>query len=335
MANDGGAAGDGSSAGKKKRKFSNAKLSSASAGTAKMSAAEKKRLERYSRGPGNKSKGVVKHRLKIGIKRGEKKISDASKRAAQAELLLPTEAGVMEAENEMERTAHISQRQIAQSVDQQTQRKAYDMKLPKMGPYKAAYTSNGKHVLLGGRKGHIALLDWINCKIKSEIYVKETVRDVTFLRDHTMYAVAQHTNLYIYDQNGTELHCLRHHKPQVNRLAFLRYHWLLTTVSKSGHLRYLDVSTGANVADHHTRLGECDCLRVNPWNAVVHLGHNSGVVTMCAHRPHTCTPTRAHARSTHTHTQERLAPTPTLIGRACCARATRASLLVQVAALNE
>ena len=75
----------------KKRKRSDATLLSSSEGNAKMSAAEKERLQRYSHGTGNKSKGVVKHRLKIGIKRSEKKINDASKRAAGAELLLPTE----------------------------------------------------------------------------------------------------------------------------------------------------------------------------------------------------------------------------------------------------
>jgi U3 small nucleolar RNA-associated protein 7 len=95
-----------------------------------------------------------------------------------------------------------------------------------------------------------------------------------------MFAAAQHKNLYIYDGSGTELHCLRNHKPQVNRLGYLRYHWLLTSISSSGHLRYLDVSTGANVADIHTRLGDCDCMRTNPWNALVHLGHKNGVVTM-------------------------------------------------------
>lgn len=293
MANDDGAAG--TSASKKKRKPSDAKLLSASDGSAKMSATEKKRLERYSRGPGNKSKGVVKHRLKLGIKRSEKKINEAAKKAAQSEMLLPTEKGVLEAEHEMERTARMSQREVTQAVDLQTQRKAYDMKLDKFGPYKAHFTANGRHVLLGGRKGHLAVLDWQTARIQSEIYVKETVRDATFLRDHTMFAVAQHKNLYIYDQNGTELHCLRHHKPQVNRIAFLRYHWLLSTVSSSGHLRYLDVSTGTNVADFHTRLGDCDCMRVNSWNAVVHLGHSNGVVTMCAR------PRRMRAAHIHTH----------------------------------
>jgi len=264
-------------AGKKRKR--NSTLLSATAGTSKMSSTEKQRLARYSRGPGNKSKGVTKHKLKLGIKRGEKKIGDSARRAAQSEVLLPTEAGGLEAEGE-ERTAHMSQRQLVQAVDLQTQRKAYNMKLDHFGPYRSCYTANGRHVLLGGRKGHLAVLDWENARITSEIHVKETVRDVTFLRDHTMYAAAQHKNLYIYDAAGTELHCLRHHKPHVNRLGFLRYHWLLSTVSSNGHLRYLDVSTGANVSDLPTRLGDCDCLRVNPWNALVFLGHNNGVVTM-------------------------------------------------------
>mmetsp|Transcript_48184 Transcript_48184/g.96089 ORF Transcript_48184/g.96089 Transcript_48184/m.96089 type:complete len:534 (-) Transcript_48184:236-1837(-) len=261
-------------------KHSAAKLLSASEGTAKMSASEKERLKRYDRGPANKAKGVVKHRLKLGIKRSEKKIASAATKAAQAEVLLPTEAGVLEAEGEMERTARFTQRQVSQAVDQQTARKAYNMTLDRFGPYRACYTPNGKHLLLGGRKGHLAILDWEKCRITREIHVRETVRDVTFFRDHTMFAAAQHKNLYIYDGDGTELHCLRDHKPQVNRVGFLRYHWLLATVGSTGHLRYLDVSTGTNVADLHTRLGECDCMRLNPWNALVHLGHRNGTVTL-------------------------------------------------------
>lgn len=35
-----------------------------------------------------------------------------------------------------------------------------------------------------------------------------------------------------------------------------------------------------NVADLHTRLGACDCLRLNSWNGVVGLGHTSGTVSM-------------------------------------------------------
>ena len=41
-----------------------------------------------------------------------------------------------------------------------------------------------------------------------------------------------------------------------------------------------DTSTGAIVAQHRTRMGTCDVLRQNPWNALVQLGHSNGVVSM-------------------------------------------------------
>lgn len=211
---------------------------------AKATGADKERMLRYSRGEGNKSKGVTKHRLKLKLKRGEKKISMASKRAAQAEILLPTQAGGLEAESEMEKTARVSQRQIAEEVDLQTQRKAYNMTLDRLGPYRVSYTADGKHVLLGGRKGHVAIVKPNNAYVKYQLQLRETVRDLTFLRDHTMFAVAQHKHLFIYDETGTELHCLRTHKPDVARLGFLRYHWMLATIGSAGRLRYLDVSTG-------------------------------------------------------------------------------------------
>lgn len=39
-------------------------------------------------------------------------------------------------------------------------------------------------------------------------------------------------------------------------------------------------STGAIVAEHSTRLGPCDVMCQNRHNALIHLGHNNGVVTM-------------------------------------------------------
>ena len=87
---------DGGEPKKPKRDQNGSKLLSLQTG-AKASKAEKQRLGRYSRGEGNRAKGVTKHRLKLGIKRGEKKISAAAMRAAQAEILAPTEAGVLEA----------------------------------------------------------------------------------------------------------------------------------------------------------------------------------------------------------------------------------------------
>jgi len=58
------------------------------------------------------------------------------------------------------------------------------------GRYKIDYTRNGKFLLLGGSKGHLALMDWKEKKLCFEIQVKETIRDVKFLHDEKMYAVA-------------------------------------------------------------------------------------------------------------------------------------------------
>ncbi len=41
-----------------------------------------------------------------------------------------------------------------------------------------------------------------------------------------------------------------------------------------------DTSTGQIIAQHRTKMGPCDVLRHNPYNAVSLLGHAQGVVTM-------------------------------------------------------
>jgi hypothetical protein len=83
----------------------------------------------------------------------------------------------------------------------------------------------------------------------------------------------------VYDHTGAEVHVLRGHQEPL-ALEFLPYHFLLASVGRGGFLKYQDVSTGALVAEHRTRLGACAVLRQNPWNAVLCAGHAGGAVTM-------------------------------------------------------
>lgn len=63
-------------------------------------------------------------------------------------------------------------------------------------------------------------------------------------------------------------------------MEFLPYHILLSTLSLSGHLKWQDVTTGQLVSETHTKLGSPISLTQNPQNAILHVGHQSGVVTL-------------------------------------------------------
>ena len=86
----------------------------------------------------------------------------------------------------------------------------YDLNLD-YGSYSIDYTRNGNFLGLGGRNGHIAILDWKKKSLKREFNVKDKIRDIKFLHNENMFAVAQQKHLYIYDGLGTELHRLKSH----------------------------------------------------------------------------------------------------------------------------
>ena len=84
---------------------------------------------------------------------------------------------------------------------------------------------------------------------------------------------------YIYDYKGVEIHCMRDHE-RTYKLDFLPYHYLLTSVGHSGWVKWHDVSTGTYVAGYQTGHGPCRVMKQNPHNAVLHLGHSNGVVSL-------------------------------------------------------
>jgi len=63
-------------------------------------------------------------------------------------------------------------------------------------------------------------------------------------------------------------------------LEFLPYHYLLVSAGDLADLHYRDISTGQAVCKMKTHLGPCRSIASNPRNAVVHLGHSNGTVTM-------------------------------------------------------
>ncbi|CAE6465437.1 unnamed protein product [Rhizoctonia solani] len=195
-------------------------------------------------------------------------------------------SGKMQVETKLERTWRTTQVEIVEATGPDTAIGRREWKW-ELGPYRVRYSRSGRHMAAAGRSGHVITSEWQENKIHSEIQLRETVRDVTFLQDHTMYAVAQKKYAFIYDQNGVELHRLKS-IVEPTRLEFLPYHWLLASIGNAGYLKYLDTSTGTMVAEQRTKLGACNAMTQNIHNAVIYLGHQNGTVAL--HTPSTPTP---------------------------------------------
>lgn len=235
-------------------------------------------LKKFTR-PGLDGKVPVANDKKLGgqIKHRARQDRNAVMNLIKSEVLQTAEAGYLEAEGR-ERTSKISQAELEGAVGIGIARQRFSFNVP-YGPYACGYTTNGQYLLTGGRKGHVSLLNCESMKISAELQLKETVRAVQMLHNHTMFAVAQKKYAYIYDQTGLELHCLKDHKYPTH-LDFLPYHYLLITAGEMGDMRYRDISTGQEVVCHRTRLGPVRSLRQNPRNAVMHVGHSNGTVTL-------------------------------------------------------
>ena len=214
------------------------------------------KIQKHSRGEGldlNAKTSRIRnkiHRQRLRVK--EQVINGMAENVARTEIFLTEDRGYLETDPG-ETTTQFKQSQLAASVDITSATKYFKLNLD-FGPYCMRYTRNGRHMVLGGKKGHVAAFDWVTKKLSCEINVMESVHDVTWLHVETMFAVAQKDWVYIYDNQGIEIHCLKRMNG-VNRLEFLPYHFLLASGSRDGYLTWLDISIGEIVSRFDSKLG--------------------------------------------------------------------------------
>jgi len=245
-------------------------------------AAKKRALEAktsYGRGKEISLNRIQDKKLKGNLRALENKYKDATLKARDAEILLENDSGFLEAENELEKTYRVRQAEIRQDLSIQTAKKGFELRLNDLGPYIADYTKNGRELLLAGRKGHVATMDWRDGSLGCEIQLNETVRDAKWLHNNQSFAVAQKKYVYIYDRAGVEIHKLQKHI-EVTHMEFMPYHFLLATIGNAGYLKYTDTSTGQMVIELPTKQGAPTAFGQNPYNAVIHAGHQNGQVSL-------------------------------------------------------
>ena len=253
-------------------------------------AAKKRQLEanrQYGRGQGIKTKSIKDRKLRGNLRALEDRYRDAALKAKDAEILLENSSGFLEPEGELERTYKVRQDEVKTDVGVETAKKGFELKLEGMGPYMHDYTRNGRDLLLAGRKGHVATMDWQNGRLGCELQLGETVRDAKWLHNNQFFAVAQKRNVYIYDHHGVEIHNLDQHV-EVEFMEFLPYHFLLATIGKAGWVKWQDTSTGKLVMQMGTKQGTPTAFGQNPYNAIIHAGHQNGTVSLWS--PNSTTP---------------------------------------------
>jgi U3 small nucleolar RNA-associated protein 7 len=95
-------------------------------------------------------------------------VGEATNKAAKVNhWLLPEGGGALEAEG-LERTWNFKQQDIQAAVEVGAAQKAIDLSLKDLGPYTLDFTASGRHMVIGGQKGHLAILDWPRYKLICE-----------------------------------------------------------------------------------------------------------------------------------------------------------------------
>ncbi|KAM1329571.1 hypothetical protein ACFX2H_041974 [Malus domestica] len=100
------------------------------------------------------------------------------------------------------------------------------MVLPDFGPYTLDFTSSSRYIVIGGRKGHLAIVDLMNMRL------------VKKFQEHVA----------------------------VSRLQFLDKHYLLASINNLGQLHYQDMTNGVMAGSYRTGLRCTNVMQVNPYN---------------------------------------------------------------------
>lgn len=208
------------------------------------------------------------------------------------DLLQTDQPGLLQPENNFEKTFHVRQAEIVSQVDLSTKTKAsfnLDLSDTNLTPYTTAvYSRSGRALLVASRRGHLAVTDWRSAKLTCELHLNETLRDATFLHSDAFFATSQKHHAFIYDNSGAQVHVLRTHRDP-GSLTFLPHHLLLASASTpaatQAELVYSDVSTGEVVARHDfssraLALGACNALVHSRANGVAHMAHSSGTLSL-------------------------------------------------------
>ena len=154
----------------------------------------------YGRGREISTNRVTDRKLRANLRSLENRYKDVTHKARDAEILLENQSGHLEPEHELEKTYRLRQDDIQEELPAQTAKKGFELKLTEMGPYIAEYTRNGRELLLAGKKGHVATMDWRDGNLGCEIQLGETVRDAKWL--HNNSSVSWLLFLHIYTANS-------------------------------------------------------------------------------------------------------------------------------------
>lgn len=99
--------------------------------------------------------------LKAKDEKRSERIASALFDNQNMEILKTEGGGYIETEG-MEKTYQITQEKLKNEVDINTKQKIFSLTLDQFGPYTARFDRPGRHLLLAGEKGHLAMVLFSN-----------------------------------------------------------------------------------------------------------------------------------------------------------------------------